>query len=348
MKRIFGILLSLVLLAAPGLAESVTLEGTVVATKTVAVLSRGAGVLEEVSVQEGDRVEAGQELAALMCDVTYAEVSGTVKLYGEPGESVETLTERYGAVAYVTPDIAFTVSATTRSAYDAAENKIIRSGETVYLRGTTDTDKTGVGMVTVVSGSSYTVEVTESTLEDGDTVYIYRDAALSAASRIGKGTVNHTEQAACTGSGAVSEIYVTDGAHVEEGQPLFGTVETDAYTQRLASSVNGTVAKVQASPGDAVEAGTLIATVYPEDTLRLRVLANETELQGIASGQRVTLSFADGAAAQGVVERIAGDRYTAAEGEDIDDSDVLFAVYVQVDGEATLACGMTVQVTFTP
>lgn len=348
MKRILGMLLSLILLAAPGLAESMTLEGTVVATKTVAVLSRGAGVLEEVSVQAGDRVEAGQELAALMCDVTYAEVSGTVKLYGEPGESAETLTERYGAVAYVMPDIAFTVSATTRNAYDAAENKIIRSGETVYLRGTTDTAKTGTGTVTVVSGSSYTVEVTESTLEDGDTVYIYRDASLSAASRIGKGSVSHTEPVAYAGSGAVSETYVADGAHVEEGQPLFGTVETGAYAQRLASGVDGTVAEVQVSPGDAVEAGSLIAAVYPEDALRLRVLATETELQEIAVGQSVTLAFTDGTAAQGVVERIAGDRYTAAEGEDIDDSDVLFAVYVQADGEVTLACGMTAQVSFNP
>lgn len=66
MKRLFICLLAAMLLATSALAEPLTLEGTVVAVRSTAVLSTAAGVIRDVSVQAGDHVTAGQAVAALM------------------------------------------------------------------------------------------------------------------------------------------------------------------------------------------------------------------------------------------------------------------------------------------
>lgn len=160
MKKLFICLLAAMLLTASALAETLTLEGTVVATQSTAVLSTAAGVIRDVSVQAGDHVAAGQTIAALMEKTIYAETSGTVKIFGEPGESVETVTTRNGAVMYLIPDSKYTVSASTRNAYDEPENKIIQPGETVYVRCTTNSEHTGTGVVIALDGSNYTVEIT--------------------------------------------------------------------------------------------------------------------------------------------------------------------------------------------
>ena len=346
MKKVLICLLAMVLLVSTAMAEGAALEGTVVATRSAAVLAPAAGVVQDVLVLAGQHVAAGQEVAALMETIAYAEVSGTVKLFGQEGESVETVTTRYGAVLYIEQDLQFSVSASTRNAYDAPANKIIHPGEKVYIRCTTNNEHTGVGEVTAVSGSSYTVEVTEGDFADGEGVYLYRSEDYANTSRIGKGTANYADAVACTGTGSVAEIFVADGDHVEEGTPLFSTVEASAYSADIRTAVSGTVATLDVTPGAAVEAGALVATIYPDDAIRLEILADEIDLRSLAVGQSVTVAFANGVTAQGQVESISGLQYVAETTEEGEEDDTAyFPVYVAFQTDTPIACGMTAKVT---
>lgn len=346
MKKALILFLAMMLFIVPALAESATLEGTVVAIRSAAVLAPASGVVQEVLVQPGDSVNAGEAVAALMETVTYAEISGVVRVCGEVGENAETVVSRSGAVVYIEPEVCYTISASTKNAYELLANKIIVLGETVYVRSTNDTTRTGVGRVTAISDSSYTVEVSEGNLAVSDSVYLYRSSDYAATSRIGKGTATYCYPVAYTGTGALSRIMVEDGAAVSKGTPLFATVGTAAaFSGSVTSAVSGTVATVDVTPGTAVEAGALVATVYPADATRLEILADEYDLRHISVGMDVTLTFANGVTAQGRVESISGVPYVSGTTEEDSDDTVYFPVYVTFQTDAPIAFGMTARVT---
>ncbi|MGN0778874.1 MAG: HlyD family efflux transporter periplasmic adaptor subunit [Aristaeellaceae bacterium] len=340
-------LMALMMFTTAAAAESATVEGTVVATQTVAILAPAAGTLSELTVTAGDRVTAGETAASLMTTRVYAEQAGTVRLFGQTGDSVETLTDRYGAVAYVEPDLLYTINASTRYAYDAAENKVIHPGETVYLLCTSSCAHTGVGRVTQVNGSSFTVEVTEGNFESGETVRVHRSETYTTASRIGRGSISVASPIACTGSGTVTKIYVADGAQVERGTLLYETVETNAYCDAIVAPVTGVVAEVSASAGDTLEQGTLLASIYPDDAMRLMVEADEYTLRKLTIGSKVSIEFTCGITAEGTIERIAGIQQAVdtTEEDTDEDEDALFAVYIQFLPTDTISYGMTAKIT---
>ena len=126
MKKLLACALALLMIFSVALAEGKTYEGTVVSTKTEAVLATAAGVIGEVSYQAGERIAAGSEVAALRETTVYAEQDGRVTIFGSEGESVETLTSRYGAVVYLEPVRQLKLTGSTSYAYDAVETYFIR------------------------------------------------------------------------------------------------------------------------------------------------------------------------------------------------------------------------------
>ena len=343
MKKFLACALALLMMTSAALAESRSYEGTVVSTVTEAVLAPAAGVIGDVMYQAGQRVQLGDEVAALKETIVYAEQPGTVKVFGKAGESVETLVSRYGAVVYLEPDCSLTLTGNTSYAYEAAENKNIHPGETVYLKSVSTTvGHSGTGLVTVVSGSRFTVEVLDGDLEDEDTVYIYRSESGVLKSRIGRGTVGYTGATAVSGAGTgvVSEMLVQDGAHVEAGTPLFATVESSAYTWQMVSPADGVVANTSVAPGDVVEAGALIAQIYPDSGMRMEVIVESDELRSIRVGDVASITFDNGITATGSVERVSGLAYVPETADEEDDT-VYFAVYVAFDTEEQVPYGMT-------
>jgi len=346
MKKWFLCLMALLMFTSTALAESVTLEGTVVSTRTAAVLAPAAGTLDEVLVQAGDSVEEGLLVASLMGTRVYAEEAGTVRIFGQEGDSVESLTERYGAVAFVEPDLLYTMTASTRYAYDKEENKIIHPGETVYLECASECNHTGKGVVTLVDGTSFTVEVTEGIFENSETVRVYRSETLESASRIGRGTMEQASPTAYTGSGTVTSVYAVDGETVSRGMLLYETVETDAYCDRILSPATGVVASVAVSAGDTVEKGALLAEIYPDDAMRLMVEADEYDLRKLSIGSKVDIEFTCGIKAQGTVERISGIQQETETTEDSDEEEeALFAVYIEFLPSEAVSYGMTAKIT---
>ena len=348
MKKWFLCMMALMLFATAASAESVTLEGTVVSTKTSAILAPAAGILDEMMIQAGDTVAEGIDVASLMGTKVYAEEAGIVHVFGQEGDSVESLTERYGAVVYVEPEVLYTMSASTRYAYDSVENKIIHPGEKVYLECISECDHIGQGVVTLVEGTNFTVEVTGGQFKSSETVRVYRSESLESTSRIGRGTMEQASPAAYTGSGTVTKIYVVNGEAIESGALLYETVETDAYSDRILSPETGVVAYVAATAGDTVEKGTLLAEIYPADAMRLMVEADEYDLRKLTIGSKVDIEFTCGIKAEGVVERVSGIQQEAdSTEEDAEDEDALFAVYIHFIPERAVSYGMTAKITTT-
>ena len=349
MKKFLACVLALLMIAPAAMAESKSYEGTVVSTETAAVLAPAAGTIGEVMAQAGEHVAKGEEVAALISTTVYAEQAGTVKVFGSAGESVDTLTTRYGAVVYIEPDCIFTVSGSTSYAYESGECKVIHPGEKVYLRASNATGRTATGVVTTVSGSKYTVEVDNGTLQSGDTAYIYRTSSYDATSRIGRGTVTKTDPVAMTGTGVVASIHVEDGVHVESGTPLFTTVETTAaYSWQMLSPEEGVIASVSVTPGTAVEAGALIAEVYPDHAMRLEMIVESRDLRSIHVDDKVTITFDNGVNADGVIERISNVPYVPDTTDDEEEDDTIyFTVYAVFTTDETIPYGMQGKATIT-
>lgn len=339
--------LAMCCLSAPALAQSAAVEGTVVNVRPETIAAKVTGTVEEVLVAAGDRVQAGDVLMTLDTQKVYALESGTVRLFGETGDSAESVATRYGAVAFVEPDVQYTVSASTKNAYDAEANRLIHPGEKVYLRSVENTKKTGQGQVTTVSGTSYTVEVTTGAFDTDESVYVYRQSDLAAASRIGRGTVAHADPVAYTGTGVIAAFPVASGAHVKKGDVLFETVEAafEGSSENLAAVVaeeDGVISSVAVGGGASVTSGGAAAEFYPDSALRIEALVSETDLAGFPVGARVRAEFpylANGEyTVDGTVERVA-----ALGGENADEADSeesWFTVTVLPDSTEGLFYGM--------
>lgn len=355
MKKLFLCLLAVMLFSSAALAESATLEGTVVSLQSAAVLAPAAGTVSQVLVSPGARVTAGQEVAQMAETIVYAEKAGTVKVFGKAGDSVATLSDRYGGVLYLEADYPYTASVSSGYAYDSIETEIVHPGETVYLRGINYGEE-GVAVITGINGNKFSIEVTEGVFHQGEYAYVFRSPDFASTSRLGRGAITFEDAVAYTntsGTGIVTRIFVADGAHVEEGDPLFATLEANVGEQWLSSAVNGIVASVSANPGDTVEQGALIATIHPNSAMRLEVLAEEYDLKGITVGQAVTISFANGMSVEGTVESFGGIQYVeeetttdTEEEEDEEEEIAYFSIYIAFTPTEAIAYGMTGEVSF--
>lgn len=272
-------------------------DGTVSQDSTVLVTAPIGGKADGISLIAGQRVEAGQVIMTLVPEQVKATESGTVRgIFGAAGDSVDVLSARYGAVMYVEPDYVYTLSANTSNAYNLDENKFVHTGETVYLTLTSNTYTKGVGVITSVNGTDYTVEVTEGAFGIGDTVNIFREENRYAKTRIGKGTVSRVNPTAYTGSGSVCNVLVQEGQHVEAGDVLFetlsGTFDGYYYTgNSVVSTVSGIVESVNAANGQAVNKGDSVISVYPDGCMYVEFTVNEMDLGGIHEGDTVEIEF---------------------------------------------------------
>ena len=340
-KRWLALCLAALCLTGTAGAE-ITLSGTVVARETAAVTANVGGVVEEVYVQAGEWIEAGEAVASVAVTGVYAPADGTVR--GVPAEAGGEAGE---TVLYLAPLSKYTVSASVSDAYETAANKYVTIGETVYMRCARDGSHVAVGRVTGAEGANYTVEVTGGELYMEETVYIYRDESYDSSTRIGSGTVSRTAEIAVGGTGRVAALYVSEGETVERGQLLFACVEAATAEDSLGggeilSTATGVVASVNAQAAQQLGQGATVLTVYPQEGFCVALTVEEADLGWIAVGDSVQLSFAfdeEGAlACEGTVTEIS---YLGESTE----AGVVYTAYVAFDAPAQMRLGMTVTAT---
>ena len=291
------LLCSLSMLCACALADSLTLTGTVSAGRTIEVYAPIGGTVASVAVEVGQEVGTDDVLYALKTTKVYADEDGTVTgIFGEPGDSASTVAERYGAVMYLEGNSVYSVSASTDNAYNTTDTKFVHVGETVYLKCRSNADRTGVGTITGIEGTSYTIKVSSGTFIPGDSVDVYRDSAYTTTRRIGRGTVSRVSPTAVTGSGSIVRFAVQDGYKVHRGDLLLETLDGtfDGYymsgTDILAGSA-GTVGSLNASQGSNIQGGSVVAVIYPRDGMRVEATVPEDSRSGIKAGDKVLIEL---------------------------------------------------------
>lgn len=347
-RKIAALVLAAAALVMPAGAEMI-FEGYVTSGEPAYAAAPYGGMVAEMNVQAGDRVEKGDVIATMATDRVYAACEGTISgVFGMEGDSVESVSSRYGAVLYIEPMCKYTITATTEKAYNVSENKFIHIGESVYLRCTADGSHVGTGIVTGISedGVSYTVEANAGEFSMEEAVNVFRSADYSASSRIGKGKVSATKPVAITGSGSIIRMLVANGDYVERGELLFETVEgplDGLYSpgSEVIAGASGIVASVDAGYGAGVQKGEKIITIHADESMQVEIPVSESELSLIAVGQEVTVEFAwdpeQATLFDGVVTRISY-LNSAESGEPV------YTACVAFTPDDTVRMGMTVLV----
>lgn len=285
MKKQFVVFLLLFLLPVQA-AFGETYAGKTVAAWTETIQAKSGGIIQELSLTAGQRINEGETVGSMKPTAVYARQDGTVaRITATAGDAID------GTVLELSPESRFTVSCTSEGAYERADNQLVHCGETVYIRCINDGSHRGVGIITQITGSTYQVMATGGEFYNGETVRLYRKPGYPYLSLIGEGTVVASETEAYTASGAMIELYVQEGEQVERGQLLFTYGEESDLL--LSSPCDGILTEISTSVGDRVEKGQAVATFVPYEALRIEMQVNEEDLSTVSIGMDVSIIRAD-------------------------------------------------------
>lgn len=345
--RILALVMALCLLAGTALADNLSFSGVVVPAKTVTITAPIGGKLETLNVKAGDLVNAGATIGVISTNKVYATADGVVTaVYGEPGDDAESVTTLYGGCIYIESSPLYSISGSTGSAYNAPANKLIHSGEKVYLRGRNNKKNVGEGTVTAVTGTSYTVNVTagEELFTVGESVEIFRDAAYAAASKLGRGSIARIDPILATGTGSIVRYAVKAGDTVKRGDLLMETAEgvydnLKVTGNEIKAGEDLVISEITATEGATLAQGDVIATAYSRETALAEVAVNECDLNAIQPGDTVTVELNwnqdDGVKYEGKVVSIS---YLGEIGEEV----TTYNAYVEFVPDAGTRYNMTV------
>ena len=324
MKKKLTILLLALMLAASALAEAY--EGTTAPLSTAVVTAGASGIVQALDAEVGSHVNAGDGMASMKPERAFAARDGSVSLVnaGEGGKIDGTLLELMPLERYM-------IHCTVDKAYQSAESTLVHSGETVYVRCTTDGSHRAVGVLTQIEGAEYQVVTLGGELYLGEAVYLYRSDAFTASQRIGIGTVVSNDTQGYEASGTVSRLLVDEGDTVERGQLLYevngGTVD---------APVSGIVTSVSVKAGEAVEEGQAVAEIVPDGRVCVEIQVGEGEASKFSKGQRVTLTQTYDAEEKAFGGTVVGSAWLA--------EDALYTVRILPDAGMQLPLGMSVTV----
>ncbi len=297
MRKIAAIALVLMLAAGIACADTLSLNGTIEYGETVPVYAPIGGTVENVAVEQGMRVNAGDTLFSYRTDKTYASEDGTVSgVFVQPGDDAETVTERFGADLYIEGNSKYVINASTNKAYSSVDTMLIHTGEKVYLLCKKKTERNGTGIVTAVDGTSYTVQVTEGNFITGDVVSVYRDAEYSDTLRIGRGNAERANPTAVNATGAIVNVAVQDGDEVKRGDLLLETLtgSFDGYAMSgtsVTAEEAGVITSVTAEAGAAVTKGDIVAKIAPLSAMRVTASVTADDRKELKAGDKVTIAL---------------------------------------------------------
>ena len=297
LKRTAMMMMALMMLMGAAGAETLSLTGTVEAGVTVPVYAPIGGTVEEIAVEQGMHVTAGETLFSYRTEKVYASGDGTVTgVFAGEGDDAETVTEQYGADLYIEGTAQYTVSASTSKAFSSVETTMVHAGEKVYVVCRTDANRKGTGIITAIDGTAYTVLVTEGTFINGDSVSIFRDEAYTDKQRVGRGTIARVNPTAVTGTGAVVRVAVRDGDPVHRGDLLMETLSGTFEGYRMTGTAvtvpeDGAVVSVSAEVGAAVSQGDVVARIAPTSGMRVEAAVSADDRQSLKAGDPVVIEL---------------------------------------------------------
>ena len=297
-KRILTALTAAAVLLSPcALADTITFNGTVAAGETYEVYAPIGGTVARVNVEAGQKVGADDVIVSLSTAKVYAEENGVVTgIFGQPGDNAETVANKYGAVMYIEGESVYSIAASTDNAYNSTATKFVHVGEDVCLSCYSDGKHTGTGVITAIEGTDYTVRVTSGEFLVGETVNVYRGEKAISTKRIGRGKLSRTNPTAVTGTGSIVAFAVAEGDSVQRGDLLFETLDGSFNGLYMSGSditagVEGTISRIDAQQGSAIQKDSVVAALYPEGSMRIEAQIEEANLASIAVGDPVSIEL---------------------------------------------------------
>lgn len=292
MKRMLCMLLAaLMLLPACALAQETlsTANGVVESAQTWELTAPYSGVLKPFDWERGDAVRAADAVFTLETTKLYAPESGTLAaLFVAEGELCDDAALQYGMVAAIEKERPLMLDASTKGAYNSAENKVLHLGATAYYE-LSNGDEKGEGRITSITGNDFIVEMDASgEFDPGDTVKIYRDEQRGTKTCIGQGTVRRAADIRVNASGRVLKLHAQQGDKVQKGELLMELAPADAEPTVKSADVlaghDGALLAISVAQGQQVYRGQSLATVA--DLSRLNVVAevDEIDLSHISIG----------------------------------------------------------------
>jgi HlyD family secretion protein len=302
------------------LVASVGATGTVRAKQTAILVWQTNGTVERVNADVGDTVEADEELAALApASVSQTIISARAELVGAQKALDDLLKSDTARVqALIALDEA-------QERYDKAFDYRESLNEKItYEEVVIDTIMTPGGPVRVPRLKTYKYYADEETIADADADLALAKAQLEDAQR--------------------AYDRVKDGPNPDDvaaAQARVDAAQATLNMARIIAPFDGTVTEANPLPGDQVSAGTTAFRVDNLSSLFVDVEISEVDINSIAVGQPVTLTF----------DAILGEEYhgeivKVAQAGSIEQGVVNFTVTVELtDADAQVKPGMTAAVT---
>lgn len=323
----------------------VVTEGTVTTGRSTTQLAAMGGMISSVNVQAGAYVQSGDIIARLNLEAYYAPCDGTIEaIFAETGSSAEDVSDKYGGVLSIAPESAYTLYATAEYAYESLRTQAIKSGQTVYMKCTTNGTHRGTGRITEIDGEIFTIEATGGEFYNGETVYIYLEDDYDTADRLGKGTVIASTVEAVSAEGDIVNLYVGQGDFVEKGQLLFETVGALDQGQssaglELCAETEGYVTAVYATENQRIDRGEVLIEICPIENLILTAYVPETEITALATGDAAIATFE-------LTDEILRLNGTVVDISYLPDGseEVRYAVHIALECDDRIAPGMTASV----
>lgn len=297
--RALAMLAAAMMVFAPAaLAEEsvISMSGTLQPAEIEVITAPMTGSVIECVAEAGDLLKAGSTMLMIDTVRVYAPCDGMVAgLRAEEGDSLTAVQAIYGAAMYVEPESEYVISASTTNAYDSNENRMIHVGETVYLTSVNNSSRTGVGLITSVTGENYTVEVMESNIRLNETCRVSRDEGSDETKgRIGQGKTQRNNPVAIQAEGSVVKLHVREGDEVKKGDLLM-ELAPDMQAEKPVSAVKAEkdciMLNVMASEGGVVQKGQPVAQVFEAGRLCAVVQACEDDLLGLEVGGEVIVTL---------------------------------------------------------
>ena len=348
MKRFLAILAILSLISCAPAGAELMLDGKVTCAPGIAQEAAMGGAIEDVYVQAGDYVRAGDPVAKLKPTRVYAPCDGTVEvLFAVAGDSADNAVSRYGGVMAIRPESLYTVYASSEYAYDSVRTSHVVPGQEVYMKCTRDGSHRGVGTVTETDGDLIWIEATGGEFHNGETVYVYLERDYQSRDRLAKGTVMASITQNVSASGYVLKTYVSPGEFVEKGQLLLETLtalpeDGDAGDCVLTAGAEGYVTSVCLAVGSAVQRGAAMLTYCPADALRVTVQATEYDVNNLAVGDPASISIEQSEDTLSLTGTVSGISFLSSAGAD---GEAAYDVYIALPADPRVAPGMSATVT---
>lgn len=229
-------------------ASADDLRASVSAESVLQVLSPSSGVLERIELEEGQRAQAGTVAATFRTERIFSPISGRV-IFVHAGEG-DLLLDTDAAIT-LSPTSRYLIYGTVSGTATTPEDALVHAGEELWIECTADGTHRAVGIVRSVSGDTFQVDTTGGELYIGETVYLLRQDGDSRT-RIGRGTVVSQDPVELSSAGRVLRLRVQEGDEVERGQWLMTVAEDQP---EVLIPEDGIVQKVYVSGGASVKTG---------------------------------------------------------------------------------------------